>query len=76
MHDPGEVARKHNTKISAFLPHWYRDSIKLVVWLNWLMLILMKVRMNVSVRLKSNLEEELQLAKRSRSFCTNFGSSA
>ena len=39
MRGPGEVGRKHNTKVSAILPRWYRDTIKLVVWLNWLTLV-------------------------------------
>ena len=38
LHDgPGEVRRKHNAKVPTSLPGWYRDTIKLVVWLNWRM---------------------------------------
>ena len=39
MHGPGEVGRKHNTKVSASLAHWCKNTIKLVVWFNWLMLV-------------------------------------
>ena len=75
MYGPGKVGRKHNTKASASLPCWYRDTIKL--WLNWCRLVFDEGDDGCFFfGLKSNLEVELQLARcMVKVFSTSFWSS-
>ena len=62
-HGPGEVRRKHNTKVSTSLPNWYRDPIDLVVWLSWCTLVFDEGKDQCFVTLKSNLDVKHQLAR-------------